>query len=263
MSFKMDCPHCKRGLNVTEIAFGKTLPCPGCNQLVAIPQDPAILPPLPPLGRTPMPAGTPPIPPGSGLLSVSGAQWGLHSAAPGIDAYQTSPHPDAPAPVPPASESAAVRRPFGIVWIVFYWTWTAIPLVAIGLGLQFMGSLTAGLRDAVGSGGGAALGVEVVSLIGLACFHLGLLTLVTCYGLWTYRRWALLIAKVLAVVFVLFGLIGFVAALVMRTGIVTSLANTLISAAIVVYLFGATGLFDRAQRYVAKLRSQTPGPDWQ
>ena len=37
MSFKMDCPHCRRTLNVTEKALGRTLPCPGCNQPVAVP----------------------------------------------------------------------------------------------------------------------------------------------------------------------------------------------------------------------------------
>lgn len=46
MSFKMDCPHCKRTLNVTEKAFGKTVPCPGCNQPVTVPQHWA--PPPPP-----------------------------------------------------------------------------------------------------------------------------------------------------------------------------------------------------------------------
>jgi hypothetical protein len=38
MPFKIDCPHCNRVLNVTEKAYGKTLPCSGCNQPVAIPQ---------------------------------------------------------------------------------------------------------------------------------------------------------------------------------------------------------------------------------
>ena len=40
MSFKMDCPHCKRGLKVPENAFGKTLRCPGCSQPVTVPQRP-------------------------------------------------------------------------------------------------------------------------------------------------------------------------------------------------------------------------------
>jgi hypothetical protein len=36
MSFKMNCPNCNRILNVTEKAFGKTVPCPGCNQPVTV-----------------------------------------------------------------------------------------------------------------------------------------------------------------------------------------------------------------------------------
>ena len=45
MAFQMACPHCMKRLNVTEKAFGKTVPCPGCNQPLTIPQQPeAILP---------------------------------------------------------------------------------------------------------------------------------------------------------------------------------------------------------------------------
>jgi hypothetical protein len=78
MSFKMDCPHCKRTLNVTEKAFGKTVPCPGCKQPVTLPRT---IPPPPvhqvattvsplPVARpkrvvTPQPtrSAAPPIPP--------------------------------------------------------------------------------------------------------------------------------------------------------------------------------------------------------
>ena len=45
MAFKMDCPHCMRTLNVTEKAMGRTVPCPGCDQPVAVPaQSPALCP---------------------------------------------------------------------------------------------------------------------------------------------------------------------------------------------------------------------------
>ncbi len=40
MSFNMDCPHCKKILNVTEKAYGKTLPCPDCHKPVKIPPNP-------------------------------------------------------------------------------------------------------------------------------------------------------------------------------------------------------------------------------
>ncbi len=43
-SCKIECPHCKRILNVTEKAYGKILPCPGCNQPVTcLSQEPALL----------------------------------------------------------------------------------------------------------------------------------------------------------------------------------------------------------------------------
>jgi hypothetical protein len=40
MAFQMNCPNCMKRLNVTEKAFGKTVPCPGCNQPLSIPQQP-------------------------------------------------------------------------------------------------------------------------------------------------------------------------------------------------------------------------------
>jgi len=42
MSFKISCPHCKRALNVTEPAFGKTVPCPGCKQPIKVPHPAAV-----------------------------------------------------------------------------------------------------------------------------------------------------------------------------------------------------------------------------
>ena len=51
MSFKIDCPHCKRTLNVTEKAFGKTVPCPFCSQPLAVPQAPRPQRAVPPVGR--------------------------------------------------------------------------------------------------------------------------------------------------------------------------------------------------------------------
>jgi hypothetical protein len=48
MSFKISCPHCKRMLKVTEPAFGKTVPCPGCNHPINIPIPSAESPSAPP-----------------------------------------------------------------------------------------------------------------------------------------------------------------------------------------------------------------------
>jgi len=40
MSFNIACPHCKKVLNVTEKAYGKTLPCPGCQRPIVVPDGP-------------------------------------------------------------------------------------------------------------------------------------------------------------------------------------------------------------------------------
>ena len=87
MSFKISCPHCMRTLNVSERAIGQTVPCPGCNQPITVPQSfqparqtsdvaapawpgaaqngdvtpPVAAPSLPP-GMPPMPNGVPPPP---------------------------------------------------------------------------------------------------------------------------------------------------------------------------------------------------------
>ena len=42
MSFRITCPHCNRGLNITEPAFGKTLPCPGCQQPIKVPHPTSV-----------------------------------------------------------------------------------------------------------------------------------------------------------------------------------------------------------------------------
>lgn len=40
MAFQISCPHCTKRLHVTEKAYGKTLPCPGCNRPLSVPQQP-------------------------------------------------------------------------------------------------------------------------------------------------------------------------------------------------------------------------------
>jgi hypothetical protein len=86
MPIKISCPHCTRALNVTEPAFGKTVPCPACNQPIKVPY------PVQPSGQTnqvaapilqseaaqngdpmpdsarPMPAGMPPMPSSDGAF---------------------------------------------------------------------------------------------------------------------------------------------------------------------------------------------------
>jgi hypothetical protein len=80
MSFRMDCPRCKRGLNVTEIAFGKTLPCPGCGQPFKVPHP----------GLQPVHVDLPGAPP---ALSVAGARVDGTSASQEPHAREMPPLP--------------------------------------------------------------------------------------------------------------------------------------------------------------------------
>ena len=41
MAVKISCSHCKRVLNVSDKAFGRTVPCPVCKQPITVPNKPA------------------------------------------------------------------------------------------------------------------------------------------------------------------------------------------------------------------------------
>jgi hypothetical protein len=289
MAFKMECPHCKKALNVTEVAFGKTVPCPACNGHISVPQpaqsssETSRVDAPPPWSgssqnghSTPdsarqLPAGMPPVPyedtpaqPTKDPLEFLSESRDPTASSQDTNGYSARPSYDVPGVASTNTDDARVKRPFGIVWIVFYWVFTAITLMILGLTIQFAGSFAAGFQNALDSRGtvGMTLGVELLSLLGLISFHVGLIMLVTCYGLWTFRKWGLSMAKVLAIMFATLSLFSFVAALVMHTQIVANLSNTVISAAVVVYLFGSATLSEHAQRYIMQIRSRSTSPDW-
>jgi len=81
-------------------------------------------------------------------------------------------------------------------------------------------------------------------------FHYGLLLLVACYGLWTFRKWGISLARGLAIVFVLLNILALIITLVNRTGIVACVAGVFISVCIMVYLYGSANLRDRLHRYI-------------
>ena len=58
VSLKMNCPRCKRALNVTEPAFGKTVPCPGCKQPIKVPHPAAVSATAPAQRASPRSGGT-------------------------------------------------------------------------------------------------------------------------------------------------------------------------------------------------------------
>ena len=100
---------------------------------------------------------------------------------------------------------------------------------------------------------GAVLALMLVEALALLVFHLGLITLVACYGLWTFRGWGLFLAKVAADLNAVLNLIGLVICLVTRLGMLGSLANFCISVGILVYLYGGGNLAARLQRYSSGL----------
>ena len=121
MSFTMDCPHCKRSLNVTEKAAGKTVPCPGCGQPVAVPQGAPppctvrgaqpVVPPLPLAQATPVAppppvrTATPPIPSAMHAIRDPDAQLNLLSNASDVSPRAGSRH-------------SGRKRPSRALWIV-------------------------------------------------------------------------------------------------------------------------------------------------
>ena len=60
MAFQMNCPHCRKMLNITEKAFGQTLPCPGCGKPLTVPQPPVTRPAQHPVGVQAAPQHAPP-----------------------------------------------------------------------------------------------------------------------------------------------------------------------------------------------------------
>jgi hypothetical protein len=279
MSFKMYCPNCMSSLNVTEKAFGKVVPCPACKKLVTVPAGeqqplpqghlvdgpparrdagygtyatPEAARPLP-AAMPPMPGESPPAPsPGNPLGFLEpGAGSGPAAGPASLPERQGSPGtmPDAP------------RRPAGLVWVVFYLSIAGVLWMIGGFVLTFGGSFLGGIAGAMDDFGprrsGGAVGsviAEALGAGGLILFHLGLLTEVACYGLWTFRRWGLSLAKIVADIYALLSLIGLLAAIIMRAGIVSGLVGFAISVGIVVYLYGSSNLSDRVQQVFSRVR---------
>ena len=126
MSFKISCPHCAITLNVAEATFGKTVSCPGCNQLLKVPQ-PAATPPSPPPAEhyapaarsvqerrparvLPLPSGMPPMPDGGPSAQSPSDPWAFLQAGSGPTARDKVPRPAAMPSVPPAETFAPAVR---------------------------------------------------------------------------------------------------------------------------------------------------------
>jgi uncharacterized membrane protein (DUF2068 family) len=153
------------------------------------------------------------------------------------------------------------------VFVVFYWAFAGALLLVGGYVLAVMGGAlggalggardifdSSGLRDLTRAG---ALAMALVEFVGLLAFFLGLLTLVACYGLWTFRRWGLSLARGLALAYFAMNVVTLIIGIVIGAQIVTGVVCLVISSGILVYLYGKTGLGGRVilpQRYVGDLR---------
>ncbi len=111
MAFKMDCPHCKRTLNVPEAAFGKTVPCPGCNQTLTVPQQPESVSSPHPVGAqassrgverqpqaqasstSPLPKDMPPVPGTTSKVEPEESPWGFLDGVPSVANSQSHLNP--------------------------------------------------------------------------------------------------------------------------------------------------------------------------
>jgi hypothetical protein len=282
MSYQVNCPHCKIPLNVSEKAFGRTVPCPACGQSMMVPQaspeSNSVDMPLPqfagatqsthqgtPPSPMPLPSQMPPIPPAGGAFDF------LNGA---VDARvsSTAPLDNAAARLAEEHASAAEvsiaqkRRPALLVWIIFYWLLYGVSLAIAGIALQFSGGIIGGAAAAIretGMRSDAPRGLaELLGFLGMLSFHIGLVAFVACYGLWSFRAWALPLAKVMAVVFAVLGVLQLVGSLITLQGIVASLTSCAIQFAVLVYFFGPANVAGRLQRYSSRL-SRPVDSEWE
>ena len=163
-------------------------------------------------------------------------------------------------PVPNSGGSflsaAPKNRPFGLVFIVFYWVVNGLAALAVGMFLTFASGIGQQvLGQARGRMGSPAFPSEAEMTIYLIAYEFaavalylyGLLLLVASYGLWTFRKWGLAWAKGLAVVSVVLNLLAAVAAIASRAGVVNGLIGTALSTVILIYLFGRLELSNHLQ----------------
>ncbi len=274
------CPRCQHKYQISENLVGKEVRCKNAacghvfrvvaarEPLIASPQAMAASPgpksgvAPPPSGTAAssprIPAGMPPVPQTGGALDflnvaadrpmgpklpVDGADRPAEANAPAVGAAGTHP-----------------KRPAILVWIIFYWTFAGIltmfGAVLFQVWLGFAGGAIAAMPDELRRSAPVwlILLLEAVQFLALVLFHYGVLLLVACYGLWTFRAWGLSLARILAIVSAALNLIGVVAAIVLRAAIVASLAGLVISLLVLGYLYGTSNVSQRLGRVASNLR---------
>ena len=231
------CPSCKKVHKADESLLGKRVKCKDCGVMFEV------------MSNGPQPVQQP----NTWDREIKQMAAAAPAAVTGPTGGGISKKPvELPKDVPPAK----AERPFGLVWVVFYWIIAGVVCLPAGYVLGAMGGALGGTAEITGgmfgsrgfTSAGALVGA-LFELLGLLLFHYGLLLLVACYGLWTFRRWGLSLARGLAVASVVLNVVVFIISLISRAGIVATLVGAVTSVGILVYLYGSDNLRDRLQRY--------------
>ena len=248
----VQCPSCKRIQEVRDASIGKSVQCNDCGTMF--------------VARQPQPQSAQQ----EETLLAAGAPRQRDPAAatmgrPGREANQRQDLPPAGRPAPADLESRVPgpKRPFGLTWVVFYWILMGAISIIGGSALTVMtGALAGAVRGnnnpfgEVRQAGQSAAALELLSFVGLVLFHYGLLTLVACYGLWTFRRWGFILARATAVAGVVLSLIAVVFNIVYLTGILAGVVCLIISVVILVYLFIGPGFSAQIRQHLRLDRLQ-------
>ena len=230
---------CGGVLRARDDQGGRKCKCPACGAIMTIPGHPP---------ETAAPAHV---------------RADLDSQAAAEEASASGQPPESPSPA-----ETRRKRPLGLVWIVFYWLLLGVTLITAGSILSSMGYVvgtsakSVGLDDLLAASGGkrsSTVGgaMALLEFLGILMFHLGLLHAVACYGLWAYRRWGFVCARVLAIADVVLDLILLILALSSGMSVVTLLVVLLTACVILAYVWGYSpaGVF---QRHLRRLRTLGP-----
>ena len=246
----VQCSSCKRIQEVREASIGKSVQCNDCGTMF--------------VARQPQPQSAQQ----EETLLAAGAPRQRDPAAVGGLARKADQRHDLPPtgqPAPNGLESGGPgpKRPFGLTWVVFYWILMGAISIIGGSSLTVMtGALAGAVRGnnnpfgEVRQAGQSAAALELLSFVGLVLFHYGLLTLVACYGLWTFRRWGFILARATAVAGVVLSLIAVVFNIVYLTGILAGVVGLIISVVILVYLFIGPGFSAQIRQHLRLDRLQ-------
>lgn len=251
----VQCPSCKRIHKTGENALGRRAQCKDCGAAFTVEAMP----------DAPAPAAVEHDLAAAAAAYVSPAAYMPPPAATTATAEAAVPAAAA-VPLVELGEARNSSRPFGIVWICFYWAINAVGVVIAGsvlMATAMGGSVASGVMSSMMRGhsyrddiGPAALATAFGELVGAIIFHYGLLQLAAVYGLWSNRRWGLSLSRGIAVAGTFLNLVFLIIAVIVRGGILAGLLSTILSVLILVYLFGRLNL-DTIRRQIRGVGAAT------